>query len=84
MMNVLTTGIVCAVLAMTVVSARAQGTAEERSACMGDAFRFCASDIPNVSEIEACLIRNRPQLTPACSAEFAATGKTKMKSEHFR
>lgn len=83
-MNFLKTGLVCACLAMTVVAARAQGTAQERSACMGDAFRFCTSDIPNVSEIEACLIQNRPQLTPACSAEFGSLGRTKMRPEHFR
>jgi hypothetical protein len=73
-------------LATLVVSAPvlAQGTAEERSACMGDAFRFCLSDIPNVAEIEACLIKNESQLTPACRAEFApGTQRTKLRREHF-
>ena len=64
--------------------ALAQGTAEERSACMGDAFRFCLSDIPNVAEIEACLIKNESKLTPACRAEFEqGTKKTKLRREHF-
>jgi hypothetical protein len=64
--------------------ALAQGTAEERSACMGDAFRFCLSDIPNVAEIEACLIKNESRLSPACRAEFEpATKRTKLRSEHF-
>lgn len=66
--------------------AAAQGTAEERSACMGDAFRFCAGDIPNVSKIEACLDSKKAELTPACAAEFKPTQakKTKLKPEHFR
>ncbi len=64
----------------------AQGTAEERSACMGDAFRFCASDIPNVSKIEACLIKNMGQLSKGCQEEFhrPPEGKTNMKAEHFK
>ena len=36
-------------------SAQAQGTPQERSACIGDAFRFCSTDIPNVAKIEAWL-----------------------------
>ena len=66
--------------------ALAQGTAEQRSACMGDAFRFCASDIPNVGKIEACLEAKRSELSPACRAEFqpGQASKTKLKAEHFR
>lgn len=62
----------------------AQGTAQDRSACMGDAFKFCGADIPNVSRIEACLSQNRNGLTPACAAEFQPAGKTNLRSEHFR
>jgi hypothetical protein len=69
---------------VTPVPAAAQGTAEERSACMGDAFKFCFSDIPSVSKIEACLEKNEPKLTPACHAEFQPAKKTKMRAEHFR
>lgn len=64
--------------------ALAQGTASERSACIGDAFKFCSSDIPNVSQIEACLDRNRAGLTPACAAEFKPAHKTRLKRKHFR
>jgi hypothetical protein len=62
----------------------AQGTAQERSACMGDAFRFCSADIPNVSAIEACLQKNERELTPACRAEFQPNRKTKIRREHFQ
>jgi hypothetical protein len=64
--------------------AQAQGTAEERSACMSDAFRFCRANIPNVAAIEACLKQNVSSLSPACQAEFAPAGSTKLQSTHFR
>lgn len=66
------------------ISARAQGTAEQRSACEGDAFKFCFSDIPSVSAIEACLKANEPKLSPACQAEFAPAKTTKLRPEHFK
>ena len=74
---------VIAAVAFVTAPALAQGTAEERSACMGDAFRFCVADIPNVAAIEACLERNERELTPACRAEFEPAKRTKLRSEHF-
>jgi hypothetical protein len=75
---------VLAAVALPCISAAAQGTAEERSACMGDAFRFCLSDIPNVAEIETCLLKNESKLSPACRTEFGPdTRKTKLRREHF-
>jgi len=72
-------------LAFAAAPALAQGTAEQRSDCMGDAFKFCSADIPNVTAIEACLFRNEKQLTPACRAEFHPTTKrTRIRQEHFR
>jgi hypothetical protein len=62
----------------------AQETAEQRSACMGDAFRFCSQDIPNVSRIEACLLQNRERLRPACQAQFDAAGNSSLQPQHFR
>jgi len=66
--------------------AAAQGTAQQRSACIGDAFRFCVTDIPHVPKIENCLQRNQSRLTPACQAEFqpAQFRKTRLREEHFR
>ncbi len=80
------TAAVLAGLFLVCAPAAAQGTAEERSACMGDAFRFCASDIPDVPKIEACMDQNKSKLSPACQAEFkpSAAKKTKLRREHFR
>jgi hypothetical protein len=46
----------------------AQGTPEQRSACMGDAFKFCSSEIPNVPKITACMKANYAKLSPGCKA----------------
>jgi hypothetical protein len=77
------TALVLSIVVAPVGPARAQGTPEERSACIGDAFRFCSPDIPNVAQIEACLIRNRSGLDPACQAEFVSSQKTKLHPSHF-
>jgi hypothetical protein len=63
--------------------ALAQGTPQERSDCMGDAFQFCGSAIPDVPRIEACLKANVNQLSPACRSEFEPTGRSRLKPEHF-
>jgi hypothetical protein len=65
-------------------AAWAQGTAQERSDCMGDAMRFCSADIPFVEEIESCLQQNMARLSPACRREFAPTNTTKLREEHFQ
>ncbi|PPD03192.1 MAG: hypothetical protein CTY36_08310 [Methylocystis sp.] len=64
--------------------AYAQGTSQERSDCMGDAMRFCSSDIPFVDEIESCLQQNIARLSPACRREFAPTQSTKLREDHFQ
>ena len=60
-----------AILATLVSSSSAsfaQGTSEQRSACMGDAFRYCSAEIPNVPRITACMKTNFSKLSPACKA----------------
>jgi len=47
-----------------------RGTQDQQMACMGDVFRLCSSEIPNVSRIVGCLQRERLQLTAACRAVF--------------
>lgn len=51
-------------------AAFAQGTEAERDACEGDAFKYCAWDIPDDDAIEACLRRNIRWISPACQAQF--------------
>jgi hypothetical protein len=48
----------------------ALGTTEERSACTGDVFRLCSSEIPNVDRIVVCLKSNKASLSTACRSVF--------------
>ncbi len=50
-------------------AAQGRGTAQQRNACMGDAFRLCFTSIPNHRRIELCLKANRRSLTPECRRE---------------
>lgn len=76
--------ILALVTVFNTASASAQGTSQQRSACMGDAFRFCSADIPNVSRIEACLLQNRERLQPACQAQFDDAASSRLQPDHFR
>lgn len=49
-----------------------QGTAEQRAACMPDAYRLCSSAIPDRDRIIACMATKRSQLSPACQVMFDA------------
>jgi hypothetical protein len=57
-------------IVLSPLSSFAEGTAQQRAACMGDAFRFCAADIPDAGRIETCLIQHMSRLAPACQAQF--------------
>jgi hypothetical protein len=39
---------------------------EAQQMCTGDAFRLCSSEIPNVSKITACMMKQRASLSPGC------------------
>ncbi|WP_407667921.1 hypothetical protein [Paraburkholderia acidipaludis] len=43
---------------------------EQDQACRGDAFHFCASEIPNKEKIEACMKQHYNELSPPCKAMF--------------
>jgi hypothetical protein len=45
-------------------------TAEQQSACMGDAFSLCGSEIPDVQRVTACMVRKQAQLSPGCRVYF--------------
>ncbi len=58
------------VFSSCVTASYALGTSEQRAACTGDVFRLCASEIPNVNGIIACMKTKRSSLSPACKAAF--------------
>jgi hypothetical protein len=45
-------------------------TAEQQQMCTGDAMRLCASEIPDVDRITACMMKKRAQLSDGCKAVF--------------
>jgi len=55
---------------MAIVSAKAEVTAEERAACTPDALRLCASEIPDVDRVKACMVAKQASLSPQCRAFF--------------
>jgi hypothetical protein len=48
---------------------------EQDQACRGDAFHFCASEIPNREKIEACMKQHYDELSPPCKAMFGKRPK---------
>ena len=61
---------VLAALVATSSASFAAGTAAQRSACMGDAFKFCSAAIPNVGRVTACMKSNYSRLSAGCKATF--------------
>ena len=67
------------ILAFSVVGAAAQqgseyrGTEQQQMACTPDVFRLCWNEIPNVSQIVTCLIREKPRLSEGCRVVFETT-----------
>jgi hypothetical protein len=47
-----------------------RGTAEQRAACAPDAFRLCASYIPDAISVEQCLRQNESKLSDPCRSVF--------------
>ena len=41
-------------------------SAEAQQMCTGDAFRLCASEIPNIPAITACMVKQRANLSTGC------------------
>jgi hypothetical protein len=41
---------------------------EAQQMCTGDAFRLCSAEIPDVSKITACMMRQRASLGSGCRA----------------
>lgn len=76
--------IVFFMMGIVVTRAEEPTRAQQSSACMGDAFKFCGLDIPDEKEIATCLKANFQKLTPKCRAMFPAPSvpiKTEPKRE---
>jgi hypothetical protein len=41
-------------------------SAEAQQMCTGDAFRLCASEIPNIPAVTACMVKNKANLSAGC------------------
>jgi hypothetical protein len=52
-------------------------TQADASACMSDAFRLCASAIPNEGRVAACLHAKHRQLSQGCADAFARYTRVK-------
>jgi hypothetical protein len=48
-----------------------RGSVGQRAACTPDAFRLCASYIPDATKVEMCLRSKTPDLSPACRSVFS-------------
>jgi hypothetical protein len=57
--------------------ARAQFNDAQRSACMGDAQRLCASSMANPGQLSACMNRNASKVSAGCKAAMGGGGKKK-------
>lgn len=61
--------------AMATAASRAATEEEQDHACRGDAFHFCASEIPNKEKITACMKQHYDELSPPCKAMFGKKPK---------
>jgi hypothetical protein len=57
-------------------------TAAEAKACMSDAFRLCASAIPNQGRVAACLQTKHQQLSAGCAEALARYMRTQTEPDH--
>jgi hypothetical protein len=61
-----------------------RGTQQQQMACTPDVFRLCWSEIPDVSRIVACLVREKPRLSDGCRAVFETTASRPMSHRFAR
>ena len=63
-------GLLLSLLPTVAAASVSKPTAEERSACMGDAISLCLAAIPNKARIASCLASKMSQLSPRCRSQF--------------
>jgi len=59
-------------------------TQRDTNACMSDAFRLCASSIPDAHRVAGCLYVKRSQLSAACAGAFARYSRTGARAHRHR
>jgi len=59
-------------------------TMEQQQACMGDAFRLCSSEIPDVSRVTACMVRRQTELSSGCRIYFHQQEASARPRHHHR
>jgi hypothetical protein len=67
--STLATGLVLC-LTMLPAASRAFTQDDQRRLCTPDVFRLCASEIPDVERITACMHRQRASLSEGCRKVF--------------
>jgi hypothetical protein len=56
-------------------------TKQQASACISDALRFCASEIPDVQRVTKCLRSKRSALSSGCALVFTRQQDTDFREE---
>jgi hypothetical protein len=59
-------------------------TAEDEAACTPDVMRLCQQFVPNRPTIIACMMENKRQLSPECSAVFSRPASAQQSAEDER
>ncbi len=62
-------------LAMLPAASHAFTQDDQRRLCTGDVLRLCASEIPNVERITACMHKQRSSLSEGCRKVFGKTAE---------
>ena len=43
-------------------------SSEAQQMCTGDAMRLCASEIPDIPRVRACMVQKKAEVSPGCRA----------------
>src|SRR5262245_27898037 len=68
--------LVATAMGLSMITAANAYTHEQEAMCTSDAFRFCASEIPDVQRVTACMMRNKSQLSAGCRAVMDADSQS--------
>jgi len=70
-------------LAMLPASSHAFTQEDQQRLCTGDVFRLCASEIPNVERITACMHKQRSSLSEGCRSVFGRPAEQSASAKQF-